>query len=246
MISRSIFCVLFLAALTPHAVEAKRHYGIITDLIHSPKESATIDVVTLENVQNVGYKFSVYTPSGIPFVTLTDPPVPVPDGGTFVNSASSTIPNLFTPSGGQTALVCVDTVDPQTLQPLNKQSVAVLRQRSGTSRIVMSLPPQELSAGQSFTVPIGALEAGTWLYVAAIDLDTSVWVVINNNPPTGDPIFVPAFGVVKIPMTTPNSRVVVSVAAKADGTVNPSEHVMVMLAVDSGTKVDQTILPNTY
>jgi hypothetical protein len=95
-------------------------------------------------------------------------------------------------------------------------------------------------------VPVGDLEAGTWLFVAALDLDTAVWVTTNGIPTTAQPIPIGAFTVVRIPMTTPNSRVDVTVAAKADGSINPLERIMAVLAVDSGTKVEQTVLSSGF
>src|SRR5262245_33290318 len=212
MISKWTLCGFLAVALAAGPATARRHYGIITDLTNSPKESASIDIVTLEAVQNVGYLFKVYASSG-PAVAL--PPVPVPgDFNTFANSTSSPIPNLFTPSGGQAALVSVETVDLQTLILLNKPTVAVLKQRSGTNRILMTLPPEELATGQVFATPVGAIEAGTWIYVAPLELDTAVWVTVNGVLTTSQPIPISAFTVAKIPITTPNSRVEISVAAK--------------------------------
>jgi hypothetical protein len=244
MISKWTVCGFLMVALGVSPVEAGRHYGIITDLTNSPRESASMDVITPQAVTNVGYLFKVYA-SGQPSLAL--PPIPVQQGNSFASSLSSTIPNLFTPSGGQAALVSVETVDFQSQNFLALPTAAVLRQRSGTSRILTSLPPEESSKGQYFVAPIGDLEAGTWLFVAAIDLDTAVWVTLNGGiPTTAQPIPIPAFTVVRIPMTTPNSRVDVTVAAKADGSINPLEHIMVMLAVDSGTKVEQTILNSQF
>lgn len=195
------------------------HYAIITDLINSPKERATLELTS--DVPGA-FQFTVYptgaAPSAQQTVTL--------NADNFGTTENSAIANLFTASAGLTALVVAMFND--------GVSTALLRQKSGTTKIIYYVPPSEQSMGQQFRVPVGDLGLGAYLLVANPNA-TDVFVAARFGAGVfQDPVQIPAFGVTKIVIPNPNQEVLL--VSKTDGL-----GVVSLLAIDTG-KVDITYL----
>lgn len=195
------------------------HYAIITDLVNSPKERASLELTS--DVPG-SFQFTVYPVSGTPSaqqtVTLNSD-----NYGTTENSA---IPNLFTASAGLTALVMAMFND--------GASTALLRQKSGFTKIMYYVPPSEQSVGQQFRVPIGDLGYGAYLLVGNPN-GADVFVSAKFGAAAAQsPVQIPAFGVTKIVIPNPNQEVLL--VSTTDGL-----GVVALLAVDTG-KTDITYL----
>jgi hypothetical protein len=205
------------------------HYGIITDLTTSPHETAQIDI-SLDTAMKV--RFTVYAAAG-PVTADVDV-----GASLATSSAASTQPNLFAASNGTAALVEAQTGnyavagDPNSFTPINSPSAALLRQRSGQAKNIVTLPREETSKGTSFRFPVYTTEQGTYLFLGAPDGDTSVTVSYGTTTQT-IPILNRAVTKVQIGAAGQTLNTEVNVTA----TVN----VIAILGIDTG-KVDETIL----
>jgi hypothetical protein len=214
-----------------------RHFGIITFLTNSPKDSAIIDVsVDLPTGSRVPIKFTVFDPAtGIPAAVsdFTQGSQTATDPGFLVSSGTSTIPNLYTPVNNQAAVVLAETCDATTGGTISAPSNAVLRQISSQTKNLVLLPSADVSLGTLFSFPLGALAQGAYAFVTAIGIDASPMLQFGTAAPTALPP-IKAYTPTAIKLQTGSSRVNL-------WTTDPAQQLLVIFGVDTG-KVDETIL----
>ncbi len=195
------------------------HYAVINDLSNSPRDRAVLEVAG-DVAGEV--TFYVYAAGG----AGAPNPAPIGPPSCFVSSASSGTPNLFTASGGGTALVrAVYALGPST---------AVLRQTSTAGKIVLEVPPFDPAHGRAFSFPLGDIGRGAYALVGnpnAMPASLSVRLGASSAPATAAGI-VPAWGAIAVPLTSGNTQV----------RLESDVPVVVQLAADTG-KVDETWVP---
>jgi hypothetical protein len=176
-------------------------------------------------------RWTVYAPFGLATTPVLSLPVP----NLYISSASSTIANFFTASGNADSVVLAESVDAAgafTFAPTS----AVLRLQNGQATNILALPAEEASVGSVFSFPLGGIGSGAVLYIAAIGPTAQVTMTVGSNRL---PVFnINPFMVAKVPLTTANTRVVLTVP-------DPTQRLLVVLAVNvgSGAWEETLILP---
>lgn len=151
------------------------HQAIITKLANG-SNNAVVELSS--DVPSAAFNFRVFAPNG-------GQPQPTPaisvnlNASQFGSSFNSAMPNLFTGSNDQTALVEVDF--PPGL------SFCVQRMKAGPEKVVCSVPPMSVAKGTLFHVPVGDLGNETTLLIGnPTDSDAVVNVTVGTNPPGAD------------------------------------------------------------
>ena len=198
---------------------ATDHWVILDDITNSSRESAAVDIST----DGSGTAEFVVIPSGEGPTAPATAPLNV-DG--YASSSSSSIPNLFTPSDGNLAMV-------RATYGAGLSS-AVLRQRSGTTKILLGIPAASQSLGIRFNIPTGDLAAGYSLLIGNPGgTAAGVRLGLGNGGTPVSSFAVASFDCVKVDIANANANLVLI----------SDQPVFVQIAVDTG-KVDETfILP---
>jgi hypothetical protein len=197
------------------------HYFILAGVRTTPKTTARINVGAAEPSQVI---FTLYPP-GAAMITDTLNL----DANNFVSSASSTKPevaNLFTGSGGQTALVRVET------QPAGR-ATAVLEQSSSDGKILLCAPAVVAAAG-AFLVPVGQIQRGVDLLIGNIGDDAAIEVQYGASAAIN-------LGTLARHAVLTHTVTQGNTTLRIVGT-GPSVNLLCQLAVDTG-KTDVAIIP---
>lgn len=211
--------VAVVAALLACPALGSIHYVMICNLHGAPHPSASMDA-SADTVGQVEFVVFGPGPLGPPFT------VPLNEDG-FASSSASTFPNLFDISGGQLAFVRVTVI--------GATSSAILRQKTGKSDVLLTVPTIEESLGRGFGIAVGDLERGAFVLIGnpnATDATISIRYGAPGTLPAATPRVL-AMGALVYQVTKDHTQLV----------LESDQDVFVQYVVDSGSILKETFVP---